>query len=125
MHWPAKRFPHFFHRFLIRRACDELRDSRDRMLLAVEANPVWWRGEDQDQAAEARRQRVDAIHQSYKAGVEYLWGTLSGKRERSQEPDPMETDPLFRPLRNQAYEMAESVGPPIPEEAGKGAALIA
>jgi hypothetical protein len=123
MRWPARRFPNFFHRFLVRRACDELKDERDRMLLAIECNPVWWEG-DPDKMADGRRRRADAVHRSYKAGVEYLWGTIDGKRERSEEPDPMESDPLFRPLRDQAYQMADGIGPPVPEQAGMGAALI-
>jgi hypothetical protein len=120
MRWPVKRFEHFFHRFLIREACDELRTARDRMLLAIDCNPNW----DNKEALPARRERIEGIHRSYKEGVEFLWGTLSGNRERSKQPDPMESDPLFRSLRDQAYEMSTSIGPPVPEEAGRGAALI-
>lgn len=120
MRWPVLRFEEFFERHRLRRAREQLDRERDMMVTAINANSFW---DETKEAREAKVERVGNIQQSWKRGVEILYSKITGV-ELPKEPDPMEDDPLFRPLGKQASDLATTVGRPVADEEGAGAALM-
>jgi hypothetical protein len=114
--WPWRRFEAFFARHLVRKAAEEMARRRDLELAAISANTNWDDKENQD----IRRQKVEAINEGYKQGVEILYGT----REPENEPDPIESDPLFRTLRSQGESLRAGVAAPQLAEAGLGRQVL-
>lgn len=118
MRWPALRFERFFERHLCRKAIAQLTHERDLMITAIAANPTW----DEKDNREARDERLRNINESLKEGIEFLHS--GAKRKRSSADEQMESDPLFRPLRNRAFDLGQQVSRPVAPEEGMGAQLI-
>lgn len=114
--WPWRRFEACFARHLARKAADGLTHQRDLMLAALSANTNM----DMKENQEVYQSKIDAINKGWKHAVEILYGT----RQLEVAEDPLETDPLFRSLRNQGSSLRAGVAAPAPKEAGLGQRIL-
>ena len=113
--WPWRRFEVMFKRHLMRKAREELRQMRDLRVAALDANTNFDSKENQD----AKRSRVEGYHKAYVEGVKILYG-----KPGEPEPDPLEDDPFFNPVRRRAEQMRSEVNQPLTPQAGMGRQLL-
>lgn len=121
MRWPVLRFERMFELHMARKGAGELKRERDMMIAALTGNSVF---DETAEGVKVRNDRIERIQRDYKEGVEYLYSLLEGGEPTEQQPDPMESDPLFRPLRNRAVALGEQVSRPVVPEEGMGAPLL-
>jgi hypothetical protein len=92
-----------------------LRQMRDLRIAALDANMNY----DSEENRNAKEQRVEGYGNAYLEGVKILYSAVG-----HQEPDPIEDDPLFAPVRRRAQTMRAEVSQPLVAEAGMGRKLI-
>jgi hypothetical protein len=83
------------------------------MIIAINANSNY----DGKENAKAKEDRIRAITEAARDEVEQIYAAIDPKRTKA--PDPFETDPLFRPLRQN-----QPLGKPVMNEAGMGRQIL-